>query len=81
MQRPLAELEALLFRGKTRKSSEDPGRDRRHSGPKLGATGMATTFVGENPAELRVGFGIDEDDRAALEEELLGKAILVLNGG
>ena len=42
---------------------------------------MATTFVGENPAELRVGFGIDEDDRAALEEELLGKAILVLNGG
>ena len=37
---------------------------------------MATTLTGEDPAELRLSFGIDEGARAELETELFGKRIL-----
>src|SRR5712691_4429019 len=40
------------------------------------ARGIRTTLAGNDPAELRLSFGTDEEARAALEEELFGKRIL-----
>ena len=34
------------------------------------------SLTGERPAELRLGFSVDDQARAALEEELFGKRIL-----
>jgi len=37
---------------------------------------VSTTLTGDIPAELRLSFSVDENARAALEEELFGKRIL-----
>ena len=44
--------------------------------PRWAARVIRTTLAGNNPAELRLSFGTDQEARAALEEELFGKRIL-----
>src|ERR1039458_7760282 len=44
--------------------------------PRWVARVVRTALTGEDPAGLRLSFGIDEDARAALETELFGKRIL-----
>ena len=75
--RQLAELAARLSRGKTRKSREKVEADLAAIvAPRWVSRVMTITLVGEDPAELRLSFAIDEDARAALETELFGKRIL-----
>lgn len=75
--RQLTEVEARLARGKARKA-----RDKVEAeiaaivAPRWVARVVRTTLTGDNPAELRLSFRIDEDARAVLEEELFGKRIL-----
>ncbi len=76
-QRQLAELEARLSRGRCRKSREKVEAEiAAICAPRWVSRVMATTLVGEDPAELRLSFAIDEDARDALETELFGKRIL-----
>ena len=75
--RQLAELQARLARGKTRKA-----RDKVEAeiagilGPRWVSRVITWHLTGESPAELRLRFSTDEKARAALEEELFGKRIL-----
>ena len=75
--RQLAELEARLGRGKTRKAREKGEAEIAATvAPRWVARVVRTALTGEDPAGLRLSFGIDEDARAALETELFGKRIL-----
>ncbi|EQD70344.1 transposase-like protein, partial [mine drainage metagenome] len=75
--RQLADVAARLARGKTRKSREKVEAEiATILAPRWVSRVMWTTLTGEDPAELRLIFGIDEDARDALEEELFGKRIL-----
>src|ERR1035437_3105490 len=75
--RQLAELEARLGRGKTRKAREKVEAEIAATlAPRWVARVVRTALTGEDPAGLRLRFGIDEDARAALETELFGKRIL-----
>ena len=72
--RQLAEVSARLARGRTRKA-----REKVEAGiaailaSRWVARVIRTTLAGNDPAELRLSFGTDEEARAALEEELFGK--------
>ncbi len=44
--------------------------------PRWVARVVTTTLTGNDPAELRLSFGIDQEARPALEEQLFGKRIL-----
>ena len=75
--RQLADVAARLARGKTRKAREKVEAEiAAIVAPRWVSRVMTTTLVGEDPAELRLGFAIDEGARAELEEELFGKRIL-----
>ncbi|HVA75294.1 MAG TPA: IS1634 family transposase [Acidimicrobiales bacterium] len=75
--RQLAEIQARLARGKTRKAKEKVEAEiAAMLAPRWVSRVMTTTLVGEEPAELRLSFAVDEDARAKLEEELFGKRIL-----
>ena len=75
--RQLAELQARLGRGKTRKAREKVEAEiAAILAPRWVARVVRTALTGEDPAGLRLSFGIDEDARAALETELFGKRIL-----
>ena len=75
--RQLGELQARLARGRTRKSREKVEAEiATILAPRWVSRVMATTLTGEDPAELRLGYAIDQDARAALEDELFGKRIL-----
>jgi transposase len=77
VHRQLAELEARLARGRTRKSRDKVDVEIAVIvAPRWVSRVMRTTLTGEDPAELRLSFAIDEDARAALETELFGKRIL-----
>ena len=75
--RQLAEIQARLGRAKTRKAREKVEAEiAAVLAPRWVSRVMTTTLVGEEPAELRLSFAIDEDARTELEEELFGKRIL-----
>jgi len=75
--RELAEIQARLARGKTRKAREKVEAEiAAMLAPRWVSRVMTTTLVGDEPAELRLSFAIDEHARAELEEELFGKRIL-----
>ena len=75
--RQLAELQARLGRGKTRKVKEKVEAEiAAILSPRWVARVMTWSLGGENPAELRLSFDTNTLARAALEEELFGKRIL-----
>ena len=75
--RQLAEVSARLARGRTRKAREKVEAEiAAILAPRWAARVIRTTLAGNNPAELRLSFGTDQEARAALEEELFGKRIL-----
>ena len=75
--RQLAEVRARLARGKTRKGKEKVEAEiTAILAPRWVARVVSTTLTGSDPAELRLSFGIDQEARSALEEELFGKRIL-----
>jgi transposase len=75
--RQLADIAVRLARGKTRKSREKVEAEiATILAPRWVSRVMTTTLTGEDPAELRLSFGIDENARTALEDELFGKRIL-----
>jgi len=75
--RQLAEIQARLARGKTRKSKEKVEIEIAGIlGPRWVSRVITWTLTGESPAELRLRFSTNEKARAALEEELFGKRIL-----
>jgi transposase len=75
--RQLAVVQDRLARGKTRKAREKVEAEiAAILAPRWVARVMTTTLTGDQPAELRLDFALDEPARAALEEELFGKRIL-----
>ena len=53
------------------------GRDRRDHRQALGPPRHHLAAVREQPKDLRLAWGIDQDARAALEDELFGKHVLI----
>jgi len=75
--RQLAELQARLARGKTRKAKDKVELEIAGIlGPRWVSRVITWSLTGESPAEFRLRFATDEEARAALEEELFGKRIL-----
>jgi len=75
--RQLAEVQARLARGRTRKAKEKVEAEiAAIMAPRWVARVVAATVTGEAPAELRLDFRTDDHARAGLEEELFGKRIL-----
>ncbi len=75
--RQLGEVQARLARGRTRKLRENVEREiEAILSPRWVARVMTTTLTGTEPEDLRLSFGVDEDARALLEEEIFGKRIL-----
>jgi len=75
--RQLAELAARLERGKTRRPRD--GVEAEIAAilrPRWLSRVITTTLTGGSPAELRLGFAVDQKARAALEAELFGKRAL-----
>ncbi|MGH9069727.1 MAG: IS1634 family transposase [Acidimicrobiales bacterium] len=76
-QRQLGELADRLGRGKTRKPKEKVEADiAAILKPRWLSRVITTSLSGEQPAEFRLAFNIDNQARAALESELFGKRIL-----
>ena len=75
--RQLAEVQARLARGRTRKAKEKVEAEiAAIVAPRWVARVVATTLTGETPAGLRLDFRTDDHARDRLEEELFGKRIL-----
>ena len=75
--RQLAEVQARLARGRTRKQKEKVEAEiAAIVAPRWVSRVVLTTLTGEAPAELRLSFHTGEKARAALEAELFGKRIL-----
>jgi transposase len=81
-RRQLAEVQARLARGKTRKEkakveAEVAGILR----PRWLSRVLSTALIGEKPTELRLRYKTSQRARAALEEEIFGKRVLVTDKG
>jgi transposase len=75
--RQLAEVQARLKRGNTRKAREEVEAEIEGIlAPRWLSRVISTTLTGTEPAELRLGFSTSAKARAALEDELFGKRIL-----
>ena len=75
--RQLAELQARLGRGKTRKAKEKVEAEiAAILAPRWVKRVMTCSLAGEDPGELRLSFATDTKARGALEQELFGKRIL-----
>ena len=75
--RQLAEVQARLARGRTRKTKKKvEGEIAAICAPRWLSRVMVTSLTGDTPAELRLNFFTDEGARAELEAELFGKRIL-----
>ena len=76
--RKLDELAATLARGKTRRPREKVAADITAITRKPWVRRVITwQLTGEQPRDLRLAWGIDAGARAALEEELFGKHVLI----
>jgi transposase len=74
----LDDLAATLARGKTRRSREKVEAEITAIIRKPWVRRVTTwQLAGEKPKDLRLTWGIDADARAALEEELFGKHVLI----
>jgi transposase len=77
VHRQLAEVQARLGRGKTRKAKEKVEAEIAGIvSPRWVSRVITTTLTGDTPAGFRLSFRTSAKARAALEEELLGKRIL-----
>jgi len=77
VHRQLAEVQARLARGRTRKAKEKVEAEiAAILAPRWVARVVSTTLTGERPAELRLHVRTSAKARAALEEEQFGKRIL-----
>jgi transposase len=75
--RQLGELQARLARGRTRKAKDKVQAEiAQVLAPRWVSRVMLTTLTGDTPTELRLSFSVDENARAALEDELFGKRVL-----
>jgi transposase len=75
--RQLAEVQARLGRGRTRKAREKVDAEiAQILSPRWVSRVVSTTLSGEVPAGLRLQFHVDDKARDALEEEIFGKRIL-----
>jgi len=75
--RQLAEVQARLGRGNTKKAKEKVQAEiEAILRPRWCSRVISATLTGEKPSELRLGFSTLPKARAALEEELFGKRIL-----
>ena len=75
--RQLAEVQARLARGRTRKAKEKVEAEiAAICAPRWLSRVMVTSLTGDTTAELRLHFRTGEKARAGLEEELFGKRIL-----
>ncbi len=75
--RQLAVVAGRLVRGRTRKAREKVEAEvAAIVAPRWVSRVITWSLTGERPAELRLGFSVDDQARAALEEELFGKRIL-----
>jgi transposase len=76
--KPLEELAATLARGRTRRgrAQVEAEIDRICKDPWVRRV-LTTTLTGETPREHRLTWAVDADARAALEEEVFGKRVLV----
>ena len=76
--RKLDELAATLARGKTRRPREKVEAEIASITGKPWVRRVITwQLSGEQPRDLRLAWSIDQDARAALEEELFGKHVLI----
>jgi transposase len=76
----LAELQARLARGKTRRTRTAVAADIAVIvKPRWVSQVITTTLTGEDPAELRLSWRTDTRARARLEQRLFGKRILFTN--
>jgi len=76
--RKLDELAATLARGKTRRPRQKVEAEIEATTRKPWVRRVITwQLSGENPKDLRLAWGIDPDARAALEEEIFGKHVLI----
>jgi transposase len=74
----LGELAATLARGKTRRAREKVEAEIETITRKPWVQRVVTwQLSGEQPRDLRLAWGIDQAARAALEEELFGKHVLI----
>ena len=77
VHRQLAEVQARLARGKTRKAKEKVEAEiAAILAPRWVSRVVSATLTGERPAELRLRVRTSAKARTALEEELFGKRIL-----
>jgi transposase len=75
--RQLAEIQARLARGRTRKARDNVEAEIAGIiAPRWVSRVMTTTLTGDTPAELRLSFDIDDTARRVLEDEIFGKRIL-----
>ncbi len=75
--RQLAEIQARLARGKTRKARDEVEAEiTQVLAPRWLSRVMTWTLTGDSPAELRLDFSTDEESRASLEAEIFGKRVL-----
>jgi transposase len=76
--RKLDELAATLSRGKTRRSKDKVAAEIEAITRKPWLRRVITwQLAGDQPRDLRLAWGIDQAARAALEEELFGKHVLI----
>jgi transposase len=76
--RKLDELAATLARGKTRRSRDKVEAETASITAKPWARRVITwQLAGQQPKDLRLSWSVDQDARAALEEELFGKHVLI----
>jgi transposase len=75
--RQLGVVAERLSRGRTRKAKDKVEAEiAAIVAPRWVSRVMTTTLTGEEPAALRLSFGVDAEARRALEEEIFGKRIL-----
>lgn len=79
-QARLAELAERLSRGKTRRTRDAVAAEVRTICKDTWIKRILTwELAGEEPAELRLNFHVDDDARNGLEDEIFGKRVLVTN--
>ncbi len=78
----LDELAATLARGKTRRPGDKVGGEIEKITAKPWVRRVITwQLTGDQPRDLRLSWSVDQDARAALEEEIFGKHVLITSHG
>ena len=81
-RRQLCQVQARLARGKTRKEKQKVEAEVANIlRPRWLSRVVSVTLTGEKPSELRLRYQTNQRARAALEEEVFGKRVLVTDKG